>query len=353
MVGTVSQIDIDKSVRWYAEFLDNIPLAIYRTTLEGKLVFCNKAFAQLFGFAAVEELIGYPVVQLYRNQKDRGLFVETIIRGGRVEDFPLSLMKRDRTPLWCGVTAEVVFDEDGMAVFLDGVIRDITEAIKEKEALGHFDVTGTSSKDFVLLLNLQGDLLDIDQACADLLGFHKEELMGRPLFELIVPQGRYLFPLFLSDVLQSGQEEGILTLLDRNGMRHFLGFHAFLVKDRDKAHKIKLIAHDAIERMKYQKHRLSKEKFLGVMEMAGGVAHKLNQPLTIIGNLLNEILPDLSPHDQNYENIVKIDNQIKKLNEIARKIGAIKKYEAMEYVAGVKIVDIDKASRVRKGEEIP
>ena len=241
MVGTVSQIDIDKSARWYAEFLDNIPLAIYRTTLEGKLVFCNKAFAQLFGFATVEELVGYPVIQLYGNQKDRGMLVQTIIWGGRIEDFPLSLMKQDGTAVWCAVTAEVVFDEDGIAVFLDGVIRDITEEIKEKEALGHFDVRGARSK----------------------------------------------------------------------------------------------------------------EKFLGVMEMAGGVAHKLNQPLTIISNLLNEVLSDLSPHDQNYENVVKIDNQVKKLNQIARKIGSIKKYEAMEYVAGVKIVDIDKASLVRKGEEIP
>jgi len=353
MAGTVSQIEVDKSIRWYAEFLDNIPLAIYRTTLEGKLVFCNKAFAQLFGFAAVGELIGYPVIQLYRNQKDRGNFVETIIGGGRVEDFPLSLMKQDGTPLWCAVTAEVVFDEDGMAVLLDGVIRDVTEEIKEKEALDRYHVTGTSSEDFVLFLNLQGDLLDINQPCVDLLGFHKEELVGRPLFEFIVPQERYLFPLFLSNVLQSGQEEGILTLLDRNGIRRFLGFHALVLKDRDKAHQIKVVAHDAIERMKYHKHRLSKEKLLGVMEMAGGVAHKLNQPLTIIDNLLNEVLSYLSPHDQNYENIVKIDNQIKKLNEIVRKIGAIRKYEAMEYVAGVKIVDIDKASRVRKGKEIP
>jgi hypothetical protein len=32
------------------------------------------------------------------------------------------------------------------------------------------------------------------------------------------------------------------------------------------------------------------------------------------------------------------------MNEITEKIGNIKKYEAMEYVAGIKIVDIDKAS---------
>ena len=32
------------------------------------------------------------------------------------------------------------------------------------------------------------------------------------------------------------------------------------------------------------------------------------------------------------------------INEIVKKVGGIKKYEAMDYVAGIKIVDIDKAS---------
>jgi hypothetical protein len=36
--------------------------------------------------------------------------------------------------------------------------------------------------------------------------------------------------------------------------------------------------------------------------------------------------------------------QIHKLNDITKKVGNIKKYEAVDYVAGVKIVDIDKAS---------
>jgi len=39
-----------------------------------------------------------------------------------------------------------------------------------------------------------------------------------------------------------------------------------------------------------------------------------------------------------------VQEQIEKMNMITQKIGSIKKYKAMEYVAGVKIVDIDKAS---------
>ena len=78
--------------------------------------------------------------------------------------------------------------------------------------------------------------------------------------------------------------------------------------------------------------------------MAGGVAHRLNQPLTIINNLFDEVLSNLGPHDENFQKAIKMRDQIKKLNEIAKKIVATRKYEAMNYVGGIKIVDIDKAS---------
>ena len=85
-------------------------------------------------------------------------------------------------------------------------------------------------------------------------------------------------------------------------------------------------------------------KLIGVLEMAGGVAHKLNQPLTIIRNMVNEVLSDLKAGDPNYEKILRIHQQIERINELARKIVNIRKYEPMDYVAGVRIVDIDKTT---------
>ena len=76
----------------------------------------------------------------------------------------------------------------------------------------------------------------------------------------------------------------------------------------------------------------------------GGVAHKLNQPLTIVRNTTTEVLSNLSPDDPLYEKIVRIHLQVERIHELARKIGNIKKYESMDYVAGIKIVDIDKTS---------
>ena len=231
MTGASHHIAIDKSPRWHADFLDSFPVGIYRTTLEGRIIFVNKAFASIFGFDSAGDLISYPEVNLYHVRQDRGVLIKAVLDQGYVEELYIPFKKNDGTPIWCAVTARAVFDDDGIVVFLDGLMRDITEEIDNKE-------------------------------------------------------------------------------------------------------------------------RSTKEKFKGVLEMAGGVAHSLNQPLTIINNLLSEVLSDLHPDDHNQQKIVKVHDQIQKLNAIVKKIGGIKKYRAMDYVAGIKIVDIDKASRVEFGEEI-
>ena len=70
----------------------------------------------------------------------------------------------------------------------------------------------------------------------------------------------------------------------------------------------------------------------------------MNQPLMILNNLLEEISCGLKPEDHIFFKIKRMSDQINKLNSIAKKIGTIAKYEAMDYVGGETIVDIDKAS---------
>ena len=215
---------IDSSARWHVDFMNSVPAAVYRTTFEGKLVYCNRTFARIFGFDSVGELIGYPVIRLYRNKKDRGILIHSIMQRGRITDLPVALAKQDGSPIWCAITARGILDDDGIVVYIDGMIREITDRIAQ------------------------------------------------------------------------------------------------------------------------QKTKSNKEKMEGVLEMAGGVAHRLNQPLTIINNLLDEVIAKYRPGDASYEKMKIVQDQINKMNEITQKISNVKKYAAMDYVAGVKIVDIDKAS---------
>ena len=344
MAGADSQNLSGSSARRYIAFINSIPLAIYRTTIEGNIVFCNGGFAQTFGFDSPDELIGTPAINLYRNKKDRGILVDAIMQRGRVSDLPISFLKRNGTPIWCAVTARAVLDDDGIVVHLDGVLKDITDEIEEKYEAPKLDGIEGDSRDIIILIDLQGNLIDITDAGAEVLGLSVSASVGQLLSDFIIPKHRKLFLLFLSDLLKFGLGEIILALIDSSGVEHYLECHAVLVKKDGKAHHIKSIARDITEKIKKQKNRTNRDKFKGVLEMAGGVAHRLNQPLTIVNNLINDLINDFRPDDPLLQKIMTINNQIQKMNEITEKIGNIKKYEAMEYVAGIKIVDIDKAS---------
>jgi PAS domain S-box-containing protein len=334
----------DYSARRYAEFFDSLPAPIFRTTIEGKIVYCNYAFADLFGFDSAFDLIDYPVIEFYRNKKDRGNLIHTVMQTGRINDLPVALKKKDGTPIWCAITAKAILDDDGIAINVDGILKEITSDIDFNTEVSKIEGPVENLSQIIIIFDLRGELININPAAEDLFGAPKEKLLGKSLSEFLAPGDRDLFLIFLADIFKIGRNEAILSILDGNSKMHHLKCQAFLIKNNGRANHIKCIARDVTRIITQQKEQAGSEKFQGVLEMAGGVAHRLNQPLTIINNLINEILSGLQKDNRFYPKIVKVHNQIKKMNDITDKLGRIRKYESMDYVAGIKIVDIEKAS---------
>ncbi len=334
----------NKVTRWIFEFLDNLPVGIYRSTVEGKFVYCNSQMPRIFGFGSIPAIMDYPVVDLYWDKKDRGNFIQGIIERGHAEDISLPFKTLQGNPIWCAVTARPVFDDDGIMIYLDGTIRDITRHIEESEPGTQLDEMVNAINDLVIILDLDGRMLDINRAGAKLLGVRKGDLIDAQLEDFILEKDRSLFPLFLSEVRQAGRKEAILALSDQANQEHFIEFHAFLVRRAGKQDHIRGIARDITDRVRKQSEELVRERFQGVLEMAGGVAHKMNQPLTVVNHLVQELLQELEADHPLHDRMERIQTQIHKLNDIAAKIRGVHRYEAMDYVGGVKIVDLDKVS---------
>lgn len=328
----------------FVEFINSLPIGIYRSSVEGKVIYCNPSMAQIFGFNSVVELMEYPIVNLYRNKKERGALISLVIEKGRLDDVHVPLQRRDGTPIWCSLSISGVYDKDGDLAFVDGVMREITSEREQEDSLiKAVGMTG-SRAEFSFSLSLDGKLFNVEEKVARSFGYTQSELENKGLMKFIDPAHQFLFAELMEDVLEKGSEGGIMTVRDKAGSRRHLEFHATLIlKDGEPDH-IYGLARDITEAIERQKERLSREKFQGVLEMAGGVVHRLNQPLTIINNLVNELIADCREDDPRCEKLLKVHELLEKLNEIAKKVGNIKKYEAMDYVAGVRIVDIDKSS---------
>ena len=221
---------VDSTITRYADFLNSVPVALFRTTIEGKIVYCNRGYARIFGFESPDELIGSPVIERYRNKKDRGLMVHSILQRGRLSDLPVPFLKKDGSPLWCAVTVKAVLDDDGIIVHLDGTLRDITTDIDEEDLSGGLHSAVSDVDDIILIFDLHGKILEINQAGLNQLGFDKPDMLTKSLSDFLVPQHKELFFLLLKDILKLKSEEITLGILDKHGNQHQIECHNYLVK---------------------------------------------------------------------------------------------------------------------------
>ena len=345
----------DASLRNYAEFVRSVPTALYRVTIEGKIVFCNEPFAKIFGFASIQDAIGFPVINLYRSKKDRGILIQTIMRQGWINDIPLALMRLDGYPVWASATTKAVFDDDGAAVYLDGSLRDITGEIEDSNPGSNVFDDFAGGNQAALILDAQGKILETNASADAFLKQVTKNLTGQSFADLLGAEDKQLFFIFLGDIVKVGRAEIILKMRSIGERRPYIKIHAMLVRNEGRVYRISCVVDDVTDRIHRLKTRYDHQRFQGVLEMAGGVAHRFNQPLTIVTNIISEVMAELDPEDDCYRKIVRADDQIRRMREITHKIGNIKKYKAVDYVAGVRIVDIDKASQemstVRKAHD--
>lgn len=110
--------------------------------------------------------------------------------------------------------------------------------------------------------------------------------------------------------------------------------------------RVELLARikSVLSRQKYKQSLLEKERLAGVLEMAGAVCHELNQPLQVIQLYVDAIDSAKIKEKSICEALEQIRRQTVRMGSITKKIMQITKYESRDYLEGVRIIDIDKAS---------
>jgi CheY-like chemotaxis protein len=89
---------------------------------------------------------------------------------------------------------------------------------------------------------------------------------------------------------------------------------------------------------------IEEKKLQGVLEMAGAVCHEMNQPLHVIAGYSDLLMSNMPEDDSRYDYISEIMEHVKRMELITNKLMNITQYKTCDYIAGTKIVDIDKAS---------
>ena len=113
----------------YRNIFENAVEGIYQSTIEGRFITANAAFARMAGYDSPEELIESIKdieTQLYVYPEDRKRFLEIREAKGFVEGFEVEFYKKDGSKFWVVINARTVKDEQGKILYIEGLIEDIT-----------------------------------------------------------------------------------------------------------------------------------------------------------------------------------------------------------------------------------
>ncbi len=119
----------------YRELFNALQAGIYQCEpgVEGKFTWVNQSCAEMFGYESPEEMEGTKVKDIYVDQADRKKLVDKLEKEGVWKDFTSYCVNKNGEKFYTERTSNMVKDEKGKPVRIEGVIRDISVRKKKED----------------------------------------------------------------------------------------------------------------------------------------------------------------------------------------------------------------------------
>ena len=230
--------NLRESEERYRELVEKAGAAILIDDREGKFVYCNKRLADLFGYSLEEmqtksiQAIVHPadierVLKMHRGR----------IQGKKVPSkYEFMGIKKNGDLMYLEIDAIALKEGDDI-VGTRSYIWDITQRKKTEEAIRSSEerlkLLFEYAPDGYYLTDLKGNFLDGNKAAEDIVGYKKEELIGKSFAKVKLLSGSQL-PKALTLLARNamGQPTGPdeFTLTRKDGSKTIVGIRTFPVR---------------------------------------------------------------------------------------------------------------------------
>jgi len=187
-----AELEAERAVRRLAAIVEHTRDAIVGRTPDGIVTSWNRGAERLFGYAA-EEMIGRPIQILapegYVEEFDR---IRDSISRGETLELETVRRRKDGSLIEISSTVSPIVDGAGRVVSIAAISRDVGERRRAEQALRtseqRYRDLFEKANDLIATADLDGRLTSVNTAFASVLGYAREELVGRLLSELVPPE---------------------------------------------------------------------------------------------------------------------------------------------------------------------
>ena len=120
---------LGKSEKKYRSIVDNALVGVYKSNINGDIIYANHALSNMFGYVTPEEMMSGGILQIYKNKKDRDSLVTKLQASGCVDEFECECVKKDGSGVDIILTATL---EDNI---ISGMMINITSRKRMEKIL--------------------------------------------------------------------------------------------------------------------------------------------------------------------------------------------------------------------------
>src|SRR5947209_4449077 len=177
--------ELDKARAYAESLIKNAPDPVFVSDLEGKILQANDAVSQLLGFRP-DELIEQSLSKFISAEETREFTaaLREVVAKGVTRNARLNPRSASGEVIPTTLNASALRDPDGRVIGAIGILRDMRELDK---ARAYAESLIKNAPDPVFVSELEGNILEANDAAPQLLGFRPDELIEQSLSRIISP----------------------------------------------------------------------------------------------------------------------------------------------------------------------
>ncbi len=345
MTGKRDKIAEEKD--WRMRVFDSLSFPTLILNPDKTIMNVNQVFIEKFG--PIEGIVGKKCYELFYKSDEPCIVHRCPLNQVIVDGKPRSLVMRSSfgggRERWEDRVFSPILNEEGRVLYIMESIRDVTRLkILEKElreTKEFFEGVLQSSPSAIVAANRAGEILFMNWAAEDLFGYRMEEVLGKMNVEQVYTPGK------AREIMRMLRDESVgekgkipptkVNIIDSSGELIPVEMTAAIIYEGEEEVATMGIYNDLRERLaverklkETQNRLMHSEKMASLGQLAAGVAHELNNPLTGILLYLNMVLERLDAENEYREDLECVLEDANRCKNIIKDLLAYSRQAAPE-----------------------
>ena len=312
------QAELNNQRNEYQSLFEQVPCIITVQDRNFRLIQYNREFSELFG-----QQLGQPCYRAYKGRDEKCVDcpVELTFADGLPHFSEETGLNKDGSRTYWMVRTSPIKSSDGEIVGAMEISIDISRSKQLEEKLAESEkkyyAIFNNIPNPVFVLDIQNlTVLDCNKSVIQVYGYHPNEIIGKSFLDLFLEEERelYAFKLLTTSVINRARHT------HRNGGTLFVNirFSSYTYSGE----KVLLVTtSDITKRLEAEQQLFQASKMATLGEMATGVAHELNQPLSVIKTASSFFMKKINRNEPIKEDILytlakEIDSHVDRATKI-------------------------------------